>query len=171
VVKLRHTCVNGHDVVSAGGRGVVLETETRLEAAGKELVRNGGTCDGVQEKDFCPCIGTTVRRAGFDFHKHSVKRSKNFGVLLEELPKPVLEYGFRGFVVAGEQGEPHVGVLRLLVGGQRGPFNNGDHDEPQVGRPEFLDEFFTKEQKVPGVFDGLALGGNGKERDDLSFGP
>jgi len=50
VAKLRHACVNGRDVVSACGRGVVLETETRLEATGKELVRNGCTCDWVQEK-------------------------------------------------------------------------------------------------------------------------
>ena len=50
VAKLRNACVNGRDVVSACGRGVVLETETRLEATGKELVRNGCTCDWVQEK-------------------------------------------------------------------------------------------------------------------------
>ena len=41
VAELRHTGVNGLDVVSAFCRGVVFETETRLEAAGKELVRNG----------------------------------------------------------------------------------------------------------------------------------
>jgi len=52
-----------------------------------------------------------------------VKRSKSFGLLLEKLPKPVLEYGFRGFAVAGEPGEPHVGVLRLLVIKQFVPFN------------------------------------------------
>ena len=49
------------------GRGVILETETRLEAMGKELVRNGSTCEGVQEKDFGPGSATTVRRAWFDF--------------------------------------------------------------------------------------------------------
>jgi hypothetical protein len=167
--ELRHACVNGRDVVSAGSRGVVLATETRLEAVGKELVRNGSTCNGVQEKDFCPCIGTTVRRAGFDFYKHPVKRSKGFGLLLEELPKAVMEYGFRGFAIAGESGETHVG--RLLVGGQCGPFNNGEHDEPHVGRPEFFDEGFTKGQKVPGIFDALACGDNGKDRYDLSFVP
>ena len=63
VAELRHACVNGRDVVGACCRGVVLETETRLEATGKELVRNGGTCEGVQEKFFGPSSGTTVRRA------------------------------------------------------------------------------------------------------------
>jgi hypothetical protein len=85
-----------------------------------------------------------------------VKRSKHFGLLLEELPNPVMEYRFRGFAVAGEPGEPHVVVLHLLVVRQCGPFNDEEYDEPHVGRPEFLDEGFTKEQKVPGVFDGLA---------------
>jgi len=153
VAELRHACVNGRDVVGACCRGVVLETETRLEAAGKELVRNEGTCDWVQEKDFCPCSCTTGRRAGSDFRKHHpVKR---------------LEHGFRGFAVAGEPDEPHVGILRLLVVKQCVPFNNREHDEPHVGRPEFLDEGFTKEQKVPGVFDGLACGDNGKQRGDF----
>jgi hypothetical protein len=140
----------------------------RLEAAGEELVRNGGACDGVQEKDFCPCRCTTVRRAGFDFRKHPVKRSKIFSLLLEELPKPVLEDGFRGFDVVGEPGESHVDVLHLLVDEQCGdPFNDREHDKPHVGRQEFLDEFFTKEQKVPGVFDGLARGCNVKDHDNL----
>jgi hypothetical protein len=95
-----------------------------------------------------------------------VKRSKGFGLLLEELPKPVLEYCFRGFAVAGEPSEPHVGVLSLLVNGQCGPFNDGEHDEPHVGRPEFYNEGFTKGQKVPCVFDRLACGNNGKNRED-----
>ena len=43
VSKLRHAGVDGRDVVRTGGRGVIFETETRLEATGKELVRNGGT--------------------------------------------------------------------------------------------------------------------------------
>jgi hypothetical protein len=88
VAKLRHAGVDGRYVVRTGGRGVILETETRLEATGKELVRNGGTCEGVQEKDFGPGSGVTVIRAWFDFRKHPVKRGKSFGLLLEELPGP-----------------------------------------------------------------------------------
>ena len=46
VANLRHVGVDGRYAVRAGGRGVILETETRLEATGKELVRNGGICEG-----------------------------------------------------------------------------------------------------------------------------
>ena len=63
MAKFRHAGVDGHDVVRACGRGVMLEAKTRLEATGKELVSNGGTCEGVQEKFFGPSSGTTVRRA------------------------------------------------------------------------------------------------------------
>ena len=38
MTELRHACVDGRDVVGARGRGVILETETRLETAGKEPV-------------------------------------------------------------------------------------------------------------------------------------
>jgi hypothetical protein len=54
--KLRHTGVDGHNVVCAGGLGVVLEAEKRFETTGEELVRDGGTCQGVQEKNFGPGI-------------------------------------------------------------------------------------------------------------------
>ena len=32
-----------------------------LETTGEELVRDGGTCQGVQEKDFGPGIGAAVK--------------------------------------------------------------------------------------------------------------
>ena len=56
VAKLRHTSVNPSDVVRAGIRGVIGEHKTLLKTAGEELVRDGGTCQGVQEKDFGPSI-------------------------------------------------------------------------------------------------------------------
>jgi hypothetical protein len=87
VAKLRHAGVDGRYVVRAGGRGVILETETRLEATGKELVRNGGTCAGVQEKDFGPGSGATVRRAWFDFRKHGIMLI--FAMSMTEGSKPV----------------------------------------------------------------------------------
>jgi hypothetical protein len=80
VAKLRHAGIDGRYVVRAVCREVILETETRLEATGKELVHNEGTCEGVQEKDFCPCNSATVRRAWFDFRQHPVKRGKSFGL-------------------------------------------------------------------------------------------
>ncbi len=40
IAQLRHAGVYGRYVVRAGGRGVILEVETRLEATGKDLVRN-----------------------------------------------------------------------------------------------------------------------------------
>ena len=48
--KLRHTGVDGHNVVCAGGLGVVLEAEKRFETTGEELVRNRSTCQWVQDK-------------------------------------------------------------------------------------------------------------------------
>jgi hypothetical protein len=42
-------------------RGVVFEGKTLLETVGEELVSNGGTCQGVQEKDFGPGIGASVK--------------------------------------------------------------------------------------------------------------
>ena len=68
--KLRDAGIDGRDVVRAGGRGVILEAETRLEATGEELVRNRNTCQGVQEKDFGPCGGATIWRAGAHLRKH-----------------------------------------------------------------------------------------------------
>ena len=61
VAELRDICIDRSNVVRAGGCGVVLEAETRLKATGEELVRNGGTCQGVQEKDFGPGIGASVK--------------------------------------------------------------------------------------------------------------
>jgi hypothetical protein len=52
VAELRSRGVDGGNVVGSSSRGVVLETEARPEATGKELVRDGGTCDGIQEEGF-----------------------------------------------------------------------------------------------------------------------
>ena len=54
VAKLRYTSVDASNVLRASFRGVVGEHKTLLEAAGKELVRDGGTGQGVQEEDFGP---------------------------------------------------------------------------------------------------------------------
>jgi len=54
--------------------------------------------------------------------------------------------------------------------GQSVPFNNREHDDPHVRRPELLEDPVTKEQKVPGVFDiQLAGGGNSKKRGDFKL--
>jgi hypothetical protein len=54
VAKLRYVSVDASDVLRACFRGVVGEHKTLLETAGEELVRDGGTCQGVQEKNFGP---------------------------------------------------------------------------------------------------------------------
>jgi hypothetical protein len=56
VAKLRDTGVDQSDVFRAGGWGVVFEGKTLLETVDEELVCDGGTCQGVQEKDFGPRI-------------------------------------------------------------------------------------------------------------------
>ncbi len=56
VAKLRHTSVDPSDVVRAGFRGFIGEHKTLLKTTGEELVRDGGTCQGVQEKNFGPGI-------------------------------------------------------------------------------------------------------------------
>ena len=61
MAKLRVTGFDQSDVVSAGGWGVVFEGKALLETTGEELVRDGGTCQGVQEKDFGPGIGAAVK--------------------------------------------------------------------------------------------------------------
>ena len=61
VAKLRDTSVDPGDVIRASFRGVAGEQKTLLEAAGEELVRNGGTCQGVQDEDFGPSFGAAVR--------------------------------------------------------------------------------------------------------------
>ena len=111
---MRETDVDQIDVVRAGGWGVVFEGKTLLETAGKELVRNGGTCQGVQEKDFCPRIGTTVKRTREHTNEDLVKWREVLRFGLEKLPEPMLEDGFRGLAVAGEPVESHLSV-QLLV--------------------------------------------------------
>jgi len=56
VAKLRHTSVDPSNVVRAGFRGVIGEHKTLLKTSGEELVRDGGTCQGVQEKNFGPGV-------------------------------------------------------------------------------------------------------------------
>ena len=48
VAWLRSRGVDGVDVGSSSSRGVILETDARLEATVKELLRDRCTCDGVQ---------------------------------------------------------------------------------------------------------------------------
>ena len=61
MAKLEDTGVDQSDVFRAGSWGVVFEGKTLLETVGEELVRNGGTCQGVQEKDFGPRIGVVLK--------------------------------------------------------------------------------------------------------------
>jgi hypothetical protein len=143
--RVSHRDVDGSNVVGSGSRGVILETEAHPEATGKVLVRDGGTCDGVQEKDFRPGSSTTVGRVDLDFCKHFVERSETLGLVLEELPKPVLEYGVRGFAVAGKPRCAHRTMQFLFFIGQIIPFNNRQHDDPHVSRPELLEDPITKE--------------------------
>ena len=56
LAKLRDTGVDQSDVFRADGWGVVFEGKTLLETVDEELVCDGGTCQGVQEKDFGPRI-------------------------------------------------------------------------------------------------------------------
>jgi hypothetical protein len=105
----------------------LLETETkaRLEATGKELVRDRCTGDGVQKENFRPHRCATVRRVNLDFRKQFVAGCESLGLFLEEPPKPVLEHGVRGFAVAGKSRVTHRTMQFLLIGGQMFPFNNG----------------------------------------------
>ncbi len=112
--ELRDACIDGSNVVRAGGCGVVLEAETRLEAAGEELVRDLSTCQGVQDKDFFPGSGATIKRPGAHTHEDLVKRHKVLRFVLKKLPEPVLEYGFRGLAVAGEPVEAHLSIQILV---------------------------------------------------------
>ena len=61
VAKLRYTSVDASNVLRASFQGVVGEHKTLLKTSGEELVRDGGTCQGVQEEDFGPGIGAAVR--------------------------------------------------------------------------------------------------------------
>ena len=83
VSKLRHAGVDGRNVVGAGGRGVIFEAETRLEATGKELVRNRSTCQWVQDKNFCPGGCATIERTGAHAHKNLVQGLKILHLLLK----------------------------------------------------------------------------------------
>jgi len=114
VAKLRDTGVDQIDVFRAGGWGVVFEGKTLLETAGKELVRNGGTCQGVQEKDFGPRIGAAVKGTRAHTNEYVVKWRKVLRFGLKKLPEPMLEDGFRGLAVTGEPVEAHLSV-QLLV--------------------------------------------------------
>jgi hypothetical protein len=73
VTELRSRRVDRSNVGSSRGSGVILETEARLEATGKELVRDRGTSDGAQKENFRPHRSATVRRVNLDFRKHFVE--------------------------------------------------------------------------------------------------
>jgi hypothetical protein len=49
VAELRNRGVDGGNVVGSRSRRVILETEARPEATGKDLVRDRGTCDLFHE--------------------------------------------------------------------------------------------------------------------------
>ncbi len=125
VAELRSRVVDRGDVVKSRSHGVILETETRLEATSEELVSDRCTCDGVQKENFRPRRCTTVRRVDLDFRKHFVEGCERFCLFLEEPPKPVLKHGVRGFAVAGEPRFAHRAMQFLLIVCQMFPFNNG----------------------------------------------
>ena len=101
VAKLRYGSIDAIDGLRACFRGVVGEHKTLLETAGEELVRDGGTCQGVQEKDFGPDSGATVKGAGEHTNEHMMKWREILRFGLKKLPKPVLEDCFRSFAVTG----------------------------------------------------------------------
>jgi hypothetical protein len=103
-------------------------------------------------------------QAAVDFCKHFVERSETLGLIIEELPKPVLEHGVPGFAVAVKPRCEHHTIQLLLCIGQSVPFNNKEHDDPHVRGPKLLEDPVTKEQKVPCIFDiQLAVSGNSKK--------
>jgi hypothetical protein len=114
VAKLGDTGVDQSDVFRAGCWGVVCEGKTLLETAVEELVRDGGTCQGVQEKDFCPRIRAAVKRTRVHTNEYVVKWREVLRFGLEKLQESMLEDGFRGLAVTGEPVEAHVSV-QLLV--------------------------------------------------------
>ena len=63
----QHRGVNDGDVVGRRRRGIVLESEARLETASEKLVRDGGACDRVKKENFRPGCGATFRRAPLPF--------------------------------------------------------------------------------------------------------
>jgi hypothetical protein len=78
VAELRSRGVDRSDVVKSRSHGVILETETRLEATSEDLVRDRCTGDGVQKENFRPRRCTTVRRVNLDFRKHFVEGCERF---------------------------------------------------------------------------------------------
>ena len=86
VTELRHACVDGRDVVGAGGRGVILEAETRLKATGEELVRNRSTCQWVQDK-ISVQAAVPQGRAGAYAHKNLMDRRKMLRLLFKKFPE------------------------------------------------------------------------------------
>jgi hypothetical protein len=78
--------VDGRDVVGAGGRGVILEAETRLKATGEELVRNRSTCQWVQDK-ISVQAAVPQGRAGAYAHKNLMDRRKMLRLLFKKFPE------------------------------------------------------------------------------------
>ena len=58
-------------------------------------------------------------------------------------------------------------MLLLVSVGQGGPVHDGEVNQPHVCVAQFLEEGLSKDQKVAGIFDGLAGVDNGGEYDDL----
>jgi hypothetical protein len=102
VAELKGRGVDRVDVVKSRSHGVILETETRLEATSEELVRDRCTGDWVHQENFRQHRCTTVRRVDLDFRKHFVEGCERFCLFLEEPPKPVLKHCVQDFAVAGE---------------------------------------------------------------------
>jgi hypothetical protein len=57
VAEMRSRDFDRSDVGKRRSHGVILETKKRLEATSKELVRDRGTCDGVQKDADVPLSG------------------------------------------------------------------------------------------------------------------
>ena len=84
-------------VLGRSPRGVVLESEARLQTTGKGLVRDEGgrgACHGVAAEDFRPGGSAAVRRVDDNFPEDFVKRAELPGLIAKELPEPVLQHHF-----------------------------------------------------------------------------
>jgi hypothetical protein len=177
VSELRDACIDGSNVVRAGGCGVVLEAKTHLEAAGEELVRDRSTCQGVQDKDFFPGSGATIKRTGAHTHEDLVERHKvlRFVLKIKKLPEPVLEYGFLWYFCRfsrpccswrASRGASEYSALCLPQIKRPSPLDDGKV-KPHVRWAQFFQEGFPKDEKVTSVLHGPTGIKHGEEHGDF----
>jgi hypothetical protein len=86
---------------------------------------------------------------------------------LEELPKPMLEDGFRSLAVTGKPVEAHLSVQCLVIVRQRLPFGEGQVNQPHVRGAHVLQESLAKDEKVTSVLHVRTGVRDGQEDDDF----